>query len=168
MNSPEPLETPPELVGNGEIHAVHYRSRKPICVTWENGIITRLSESLNQGDAIDWVAPPLFDLQVNGFAGIDFQQDDLSLESLLVATRQLRKAACTRYCFTLISDHWEILIGRVRNVMRLRGQSAELSLAIAGFHIEGPFLSPEPGFRGAHDATVMCDPNPAQVEELRA
>jgi N-acetylglucosamine-6-phosphate deacetylase len=49
----------------------------------------------------------------------------------------------------------------------LREGSAELQAALAGWHIEGPFLSDEPGFRGAHDSAAMCNPTPGHIEELR-
>jgi N-acetylglucosamine-6-phosphate deacetylase len=42
-----------------------------------------------------------------------------------------------------------------------------LKAAIAGWHIEGPFLSAEPGFHGAHDPQWMQDPTPRHIEELR-
>jgi len=49
----------------------------------------------------------------------------------------------------------------------LRAQSAELQSAIAGWHIEGPFLSGEPGFHGAHNPDLMFNPTAAHIRELR-
>jgi len=49
----------------------------------------------------------------------------------------------------------------------LRAQSAELQLSITGWHIEGPFLSAEPGFHGAHNPKLMLDPTSAHIRELR-
>jgi N-acetylglucosamine-6-phosphate deacetylase len=49
----------------------------------------------------------------------------------------------------------------------LRDGSAELCRAIVGWHVEGPFLSAEPGYRGAHNPEVMCDPTSKQIHELR-
>ena len=45
-----------------------------------------------------WVAPPLVDLQVNGYGGVDFQQDNLTAEELLSAARQLRAMAAPAGC----------------------------------------------------------------------
>jgi len=50
---------------------------------------------------------------------------------------------------------------------KLRAQSPELQAALAGWHIEGPFLSAEPGFCGAHNPAVMCDPAQPHIRELR-
>jgi len=49
-----------------------------------------------------------------------------------------------------LTDDWPKLMTRLRHARKLRAESAELERAIAGWHIEGPFLSAEPGFRGAH------------------
>ena len=59
-------------------------------------------------------------------------------------------------------------MARLRHLRDLRPQSEELQSAIAGWHIEGPFLSSEPGFHGAHDPALMLDPTPAHIQELRA
>jgi N-acetylglucosamine-6-phosphate deacetylase len=109
----------------------------------------------------------LVDLQVNGFGGIDFQQDNLTVEDLLTAARQLRAAGCGLFLLTLITDEWAKLTARLRHLKKLREQSAELRAAIAGWHIEGPFLSSEPGFHGAHNPKLMLDPTPAHIRELR-
>src|SRR5439155_8978926 len=114
-----------------------------------------------------WLAPTLFDLQINGYGGVDFQQDDLSLDALISAVRQLRTAGCARFFLTLITDEWPELTARLRQLRWLRSQSAELQSAIAGWHVEGPFLSTQPGFHGAHNPALMCDPSPGHVLELR-
>jgi N-acetylglucosamine-6-phosphate deacetylase len=87
---------------------------------------------------------------------------------LVSAARQLRNAGCTRFLLTLITDEWTELTRRLRHLKGLREQSAELKVAIAGWHIEGPFLSTEPGFHGAHDPKLMCDPTPRRIQELRS
>jgi len=53
------------------------------------------------------------------------------------------------------------------HVRKLRSKSKELQRAIVGWHIEGPFLSDEPGFCGAHDPKVMIDPKPEMIDALR-
>ena len=108
-----------------------------------------------------------WDLQVNGYGGVDFQQDDLTASDLLKATRALRAAGCTRFLLTLITDAWPKLTARLRHLRNVRAQSEELTTAIAGWHIEGPFLSSEPGFHGAHDPALTLNPTAAHIRELR-
>jgi N-acetylglucosamine-6-phosphate deacetylase len=164
----------------GEVCGRHYATGELVRVAWENGkfsAIERLEagRSSNRGAEADknisdtnvWITPGLFDAQVNGYGGIDFQQDDLKVGDLVSAARQLRNAGCTRFLLTLITDEWPKLVGRLRHLHELREQSAELQSAIAGWHIEGPFLSTEPGFHGAHDPTLMSEPTPERIRELR-
>ncbi len=154
-------------MSEGELSAWHYSSRRPICVRWRDGVITRIDEAETAPAADRWIAPTLFDLQINGYGGVDFQQDDLTAEHLLSAVRQLRAAGCRRFLLTLITDEWPRLTARLRHFRLLRAQSKELTAAIAGWHVEGPFLSAAPGFAGAHNPAVMCDPLPEHILELR-
>src|SRR5947207_1994707 len=114
-----------------------------------------------------WLAPPLFDIQINGYAGVDFQQDSVTTKELLHAVNRLRESGCTRFLLTLITDDWDRLMTRLTHYRKLRSKSPQLQQAIVGWHIEGPFLSAEPGFCGAHDPKLMIDPAIEQLEQLR-
>ena len=153
-------------MSDGEICARDFATGKPTRLRWRNGVIT---EAMPGADAPEdlWVAPGLVDLQINGYGGVDFQQDDLTAGDLLKATRALRAAGCTRFLLTLITDAWPKLAARLRHLRNIRAQSEELKRAIVGWHIEGPFLSSEPGFHGAHDPTLMLNPTATHIRELR-
>ncbi|MDB6123840.1 MAG: N-acetylglucosamine-6-phosphate deacetylase [Pedosphaera sp.] len=153
-------------MNSGEIQAWHYATHQPVRLKWSGGLITEL-EAVATAPENQWLAPGLFDPQVNGYGGIDFQQDNLTADDLLSATRQLRTAGCTRFLLTLITDEWPKLTARLRHLRTLRSQSAELQSAIIGWHIEGPFLSAEPGFCGAHNPALMLDPSAADIQALR-
>jgi N-acetylglucosamine-6-phosphate deacetylase len=156
-------------VNAGSVTARFLRTGMPVKVSWENGLITRVQPAEESGEVHNlWLAPPLVDLQVNGYAGVDFQQDDLAAEQLLTAVRALRRDDCTHILFTLITDDWPVMLARVRRARALAEGDSELRAAIAGWHLEGPFLSPEPGYCGAHDPGKMCDPTSAHMDELRA
>lgn len=114
------------------------------------------------------MAPGLFDVQVNGFGGVDFQAGGLAAAALEQAVAALRRFGCTRFLLTLITDEWDALMARLERLKLLREASATLKTAIAGWHVEGPFLSPEPGYHGAHDPSLMRDPSPELIRELRA
>ena len=154
-------------MSDGELMARYYATGQPVRLAWVGGKITTLEPAPNPPPENLWLAPPLVDLQINGFGGIDFQQDQLTVDQVLAATRRLRAAGCCRYLFTLISDEWPRLMARLRHARNLRMQSAELREAIAGWHVEGPFLSAELGFCGAHNPAVMCDATPGHIRELR-
>ncbi|MBM3880328.1 MAG: N-acetylglucosamine-6-phosphate deacetylase [Verrucomicrobia bacterium] len=153
---------PPEIV------ARHFSSRQNLRLKWWDGVLTRVDVLHERTPPEYWIAPGLLDLQVNGFAGVDFQADTLTLEDLLRATHALRLAGCSRYFLTLMTDDWSRLTSRLRHLRALRAQAPDLQTAIAGWHLEGPFLSAEPGFHGAHDPAHMLDPTPDRIQELRA
>lgn len=156
-------------MNSGRVTARFLRTGMPVELSWENGLITRVrpvEESSVVGDC--WLAPPLVDLQVNGYAGVDFQRNDLTAEQFLAAVRAIRRDGCTRILFTLVTDEWPVMLRRLRHARALVIANLELRAAIRGWHLEGPFLSPEPGFCGAHDPARMVDPTPAHIDELRA
>ena len=86
----------------------------------------------------------LFDLQVNGFAGVDFNAPSLAHDRFVEALERIRSTGVTRFLPTLITsglDHF------VRNARLI---TAVADPAIAGIHMEGPYLSAKDGPRGAH------------------
>jgi len=151
-----------------EIHAWHYATRRPVKVQWRDGVITSMQEMKAEPPSEVWLAPSLVDLQINGYAGVDFQRDGLTADQLLTATGGLRKAGCAKFLLTLVTDEWTRLVNRLRHLRRLRSASLELKNAIAGWHVEGPFLSSEPGFHGAHNPEFMLDPTTDKIRELRS
>lgn len=153
---------------HGEICGRHFASGQHLRVKWSGGIISEVSPAKDETDG-GWLAPTLFDLQINGYGGVDFQRDDHLTEAhLLSAARQMRRDGCGRFCFTLITDEWPKMMARARRAKVIRDANAELRSALVGWHIEGPFLSPEVGFKGAHNPAVMRDATEADLRELRA
>ncbi len=112
--------------------------------------------------------PALFDLQVNGFAGVDFQQAGLTKDQLQHAVRELRQHGIYRIFLTLITDEIDVLCGKLERLERFRDEDPVIHETIAGYHIEGPYLSPKPGFRGAHPAEKMKAPDLKEFERLHA
>lgn len=153
-------------MNEGKVNAWNYANCQPTRVRWREGRIAHFEFAPSAPQNL-WIAPALFDLQVNGYAGVDFSRDGVSLESMLFAVRQLRAAGCAWFFVTLTTDPWPRMMARLQAFRKLRAQAPELQSALAGWHIEGPFLSSEPGFCGAHDPSVMCDPKPEHIAELR-
>ncbi len=154
-------------MNTGEITARHYRTRQTVAVAWHQGVIRSIRPLAPVPDPEVWIAPALVDLQVNGFGGVDFQRDDLAVEDLRTAVQGLQAAGCTRFLLTLVTDEWPRMVERLRRVRELRATSPALEHAIAGWHIEGPFLSAEPGYCGAHNPRWMLDPTPDRIRSLR-
>jgi N-acetylglucosamine-6-phosphate deacetylase len=86
----------------------------------------------------------LFDLQVNGFAGVDFNSPGLSSEQIDLALDRMRSTGVTRCLPTLITSSFADFASCARVIARSSNP------AIAGIHMEGPYVSREDGPRGAH------------------
>ena len=114
--------------------------------------------------------PPsgLFDFQVNGFGGVDFQRDDLTRAQFDHAIATLRHHRTAGIFLTLITDEIDALAHRFAALEKLCAASPASATAILGYHLEGPWLSPEPGYRGAHPAAPMHAPRLAEFERLQS
>ena len=130
-----------------------YRDGEAIAVKIADGHIVeiqRLQESSGGNEVPEvYIAPGLVEVQINGYMGVDFSGEDLTLEGVRKATRELWKAGVTTYLPTLISQSHE----RLKNNFTVLGKALndpEIGASIAGFHLEGPYMSPVKGFRGAH------------------
>ncbi len=91
-----------------------------------------------------------FDLQVNGYAGIDFNQNDLSLENLEKACVKLKQDGVEGILATIITANFSDMIRRVKNIAHYSNQSEIIADMIKGIHLEGPFINSAEGYRGAH------------------
>ncbi|TLD68564.1 N-acetylglucosamine-6-phosphate deacetylase [Phragmitibacter flavus] len=156
------------IAASGFTTARHYRTGEPLHVRWENHQLTLVTPGYEEACDDQWIAPGLFDLQVNGYAGIDFQNDHaLSREALLHVVRTLRSDGCHRFLLTLITTEWPSLLHRLRRFREIIHADPELHAAIPGWHIEGPFISAEPGYIGAHCPECARDANPQDIRDLK-
>ena len=106
--------------------------------------------------------PGLFDLQVNGFAGVDFNGPDLTEDRAAEAFERMRATGVTRCLPTLVTSSFERFAACARVLGRM---SAD---AIAGIHMEGPYLSAEDGPRGAHPREHVTAASVADFERRQA
>ncbi len=112
------------------------------------------------------IGPALFDPQVNGFGGVDYQDPDLTRDALEHSMLQIHKAGCSHILLTLLTQSTDFLEHRLSQIHTWLGESRILRDTILGFHLEGPFLSPEAGYPGAHDSTFFSEPNKELVDRL--
>ena len=96
--------------------------------------------------------PPFFDLQVNGYAGVDFNGDFLSAEELHAACEAMRADGVAQFLATIITDDLDVMSARAERLVSATATSDLAKSMVAGIHFEGPFISKEPGYVGAHPA----------------
>jgi N-acetylglucosamine-6-phosphate deacetylase len=98
-----------------------------------------------------------FDLQVNGFAGLDFNRPGRRPEELDRAAEALLATGVTRFLPTLITSRFDDFAACARVLARWGNG------AVAGIHLEGPYISPAQA-RGAHPAEHVCAASVADFE----
>ena len=109
-----------------------------------------------------------FDLQVNGYGGVDFNGDDLAADGLHEACEKLVADGVGGCLATIVTDDVERMVARLARIVELRRADGLAERVIAGFHIEGPFLSPAVGYRGAHPVEHIIPPDAEATDRLLA
>lgn len=109
------------------------------------------------------IIPAFFDLQVNGYAGVDFNQDGLHAGDLHRACERLDADGVGGFLATIITDDLDAMCRRLSTLAALREQDPLARRLIAGLHIEGPFLNEADGYRGAHPRDAI---RPATVDGM--
>ncbi|MBN8216575.1 MAG: amidohydrolase family protein [Spirochaetes bacterium] len=111
--------------------------------------------------------PGFVDLQVNGYLGIDFSGPDLTEESFLAVCAALEKKGTAGFLPTVITSSAEIY-ERNLPLMAKALRHPEARRMVLGFHLEGPFISPDDGYRGAHPKPCVREPDPAFLDRLQS
>jgi N-acetylglucosamine-6-phosphate deacetylase len=109
------------------------------------------------------LAPGFIDLQVNGFAGVDYNSPETPQEEIARSIRVLFSTGVTRFFPTVITGEPGQMLGALGNLARARASLKE-GAAMEGFHVEGPHISPEDGPRGAHPRQWV---RPPDLEEFK-
>lgn len=133
-----------------------------------DGVITGVDELVAPRPIEEYVAPGFIDLQVNGFAGVDYNDPAVPHEAIARSIRTMFTTGVTRLLPTVITGSQERITGALRNLTAAKRGFERAGLAegaaIEGFHVEGPHISPEDGPRGAHPREHV---RPPDVEELK-
>jgi N-acetylglucosamine-6-phosphate deacetylase len=108
----------------------------------------------------------LLDLQVNGYAGVDFNSTTLTPDALDHSLHAMLRAGVTRCLPTLITAHEAELAARLHALDRAIRTSRLGPIMVPGIHLEGPFLNPADGYAGCHPAAAMVAADSALLERM--
>ena len=103
--------------------------------------------------------PIWVDLQVNGYAGVDFNAPGLTVEAVRAVVERLNADGTAAFLPTLVTGDPETVVATIRTVVAARKRYTECERAIPGFFLEGPFISPEPGAVGTHPIEWVRPPD---------
>jgi N-acetylglucosamine-6-phosphate deacetylase len=141
------------------LRGLDYRTGRRIEVIRRSGVIV----SVEPGDPDDpenlWIAPALFDLQINGCLGKAFVAEDLTLDDVRLIVSTCREHGIAALCPTLITASSQALTRGFALLAKACEEDASLNQAMPCFHLEGPWISPVDGPRGAHPAQHVTPPD---------
>jgi N-acetylglucosamine-6-phosphate deacetylase len=83
---------------------------------------------------------------------------ELTLEGIQKATNALWEVGITTYLPTLTTNGQDIFLKNLSLLNKAKDDPSLLG-SIAGFHLEGPYISPEDGYRGAHPLQYVRKPD---------
>ncbi len=151
------------------VRARHYQTSNEVDLRIEDGAIASIempspaTPDLQAG----WVAPAFFDLQINGSDGHSFNSSALTLEQIQGVVDRCRRHGIADLCPTLITQSYESLEHGFKTLAKACEQSPSLSRALPAFHLEGPYISPEDGPRGAHPREHVRKPDWDEFQRLQ-
>jgi len=141
----------------GSIQARDCLTQEDWAWVWEKGKLTkatRLGKPTGEESAAMenrlWAGPALCDPQINGGLGINFGNPGPDPEPLAHFMGHLRRLGHAWILPTLITDALPHLETALHRLESLGSQIPGWAEFAPGYHIEGPWISPEDGYRGAH------------------
>lgn len=143
------------------IRARHYATGQRVDLTCEQGQITAIGPpAVTAPDReAGWVAPAFFDLQINGCDGHSFNSENLTSASIRHVVDVCRRHGIGSLCPTLVTNSFEALAHGLSTLRRACDGDPALLRALPAIHLEGPYISPEDGARGAHPKPHVRPPN---------
>jgi len=109
----------------------------------------------------------LCDLQVNGFAGVDYNDPNSTSEEIEKSLQQMLETGVTACLPTVITGSLEWQKKCFQNLEDVRANSPIAKAMIRGYHLEGPYLNPTEGFRGCHPEKSMVKPTMDHFQVLQ-
>jgi N-acetylglucosamine-6-phosphate deacetylase len=150
----------PASIGN--VIGIDVSSGAAVEVSFDRAI-TLVDHLIKPPDNPAFVAPGWIDLQVNGFAGVDYNSASSTHEQIADSIRAMFACGVTRFFPTVITGSQDNMSAALRHLADAKESIAE-GHAMEAFHLEGPYISPEDGPRGAHPERWVRAPD---IEEFR-
>ena len=136
-----------------QFQARHFATLTPIEVKIVDDRIGAISEidcSANEAEQLPFVSPGFFDIQINGYGGSWFSSQELTVDQVVTITQSLVDQGIARFYPTLITASHEALFHGFSVLREACRQSRLVEQCVAGYHLEGPYISDKDGPRGAH------------------
>ncbi|MBM4093783.1 MAG: N-acetylglucosamine-6-phosphate deacetylase, partial [Planctomycetes bacterium] len=146
----------------------HFDTKQAVQVDVRDGVIAEIRPWGGGEDrALPWIAPGLVDLQVNGYAGREFTDAALNVETVEQVSLAMDRGGVTRYLPTVVTQEHSVQRHVLATIARAVEASEVVRRRVAGIHLEGPYVSSEDGPRGAHAREHCRPPDWAEFQSLQ-
>jgi N-acetylglucosamine-6-phosphate deacetylase len=146
--------------------ARRYDTLRPVLIEIDQGRISAITPAAEQA-GLPHVAPGFVDLQINGYGGVEFNDLGLTVEKVRQVALSQDAFGVTSFLATTTTDSREVLAHALATIGRAIGELPEVAARIAGVHLEGPFISPDDGPRGAHPRQHVRPPDWDEFRRLQ-
>src|SRR5690606_7014534 len=149
------------------IQVIHCLTGKPFELKIDRDSIVSMKQLRRASPGSPYIGPGLTDIQVNGFGGVDFNSTPLTVADAWHAVKDLLAKGVTRFFPTVITNHPRKIISLLDQIHQACLSDPELERHIPGIHLEGPFISPVDGPRGAHNRRFVIAPDYSLFEKFQ-
>lgn len=134
------------------IRARHYATAEPVDVVCQGGVIAAIEPAGHAAPdrQSGWIAPALFDLQINGCDGKGFSSEKLTIDDVRHIVGVCRRHGIGGLCPTLVTNSYAALAHGFAVLRQACETDPAIARAVPAIHLEGPYISSEDGPRGAH------------------
>lgn len=146
-------------------NGIHVATGEQIEIVFQD-LIENVDPLLAPTGSDTYISPGWIDLQVNGFAGVDYNSPETTPDQIGHSIREMFRTGVTRFFPTVITGSPDAMAAALRNLARAKEQLPE-GAAMEAFHLEGPYISPEDGPRGAHPARWVRPPDWDEFRRLQ-
>ena len=144
---------------NMKCHGIDALSGAHVEITASGSVIQSVDEQITPlPPGAPHLAPGFIDLQVNGYAGIDYCLPGASTEQIGASLQAQFATGVTRIYPTVITGPRDGMTEALRMLARAR-RELPFGEALEAFHVEGPFISADDGPRGAHPIQHVRPPD---------
>ncbi len=148
----------------------HYRTGRPVRLECAAGRIARVCDlelPAPGADGLPWFAPGFIDVQSNGYGGQEFSSAELTAEHVATITAQQSAFGVTQYCPTVTTTSQATFLHALGVIAEACRRWPAVNHAVAGIHVEGPYISSEDGPRSAHPLAHCRPPDWDEFQKLQ-
>lgn len=148
-----------------KINGAHYRTKKVIEFTFKEGRLLSARPSRSKTTLL--YGPSFFDIQCNGFAGVDYNHSEFSVESFRHAMHAMWRYGTTHSMPTIITGSLARMSKGLRTISDACRIFPEIRASVPGIHQEGPYFANVEGVRGAHPPEYIRPPTLKHFDSLQ-